>query len=415
MSLPMSATADVLVIGAGPYGLSTYAHLRRLGVRARILGEPMRTWQAHMPAGMFLKSTPAASTIAAGRPGFGLDDYCRLIGVPPLAESEQVPAKLFVAYGKWFTAQLAPEVERTEVTEVRHVGGAFQVRTSDGEEFGVRSVVVASGLIGHAHVPPELAPLTSDHDPADAPVSHSSQHEDLTVFAGRDVAVVGAGQSALETAALLAEASARPTVLVRGSQVQFGGTPCATAPTGARRLTAKPDSPLGPGWSLLAFTKGPAAFRYLPDPARLDLVGRILGPSGAWWLRERVVDRFPIRTGQTVRGASVDGDRVALDLAGPDGDADGEGQTVHVDHVISATGYRIGPDAFAFLSPELRHAVTRVHNWPRLRPGYESSVPGLYFVGFPSAATFGPLMRFVCGTAYAGPRVARAVLARTRS
>ena len=65
--------ADVLVIGAGPYGLSVHAHLRRLGVRARILGDPMSTWRSHMPAGMYLKSTPAASNIAAGRPGYGLD------------------------------------------------------------------------------------------------------------------------------------------------------------------------------------------------------------------------------------------------------------------------------------------------------------------------------------------------------
>ncbi|MBR7836846.1 hypothetical protein KDL01_26445 [Actinospica durhamensis] len=101
------------------------------------------------------------------------------------------------------------------------------------------------------------------------------------------------------------------------------------------------------------------------------------------------------------------GGDVELLLTGPDGD-----ETLRTEHVIAATGYRIGPDSFPFLSPDLRAELARVEYWPRLGPGYQSSIPGLYFVGFPAAASYGPLMRFVCGTAFASPRVARAVHAR---
>jgi FAD-dependent urate hydroxylase len=403
-----SSTVDVLVIGAGPYGLSTYAHLHRRGLRARIFGEPMRTWQSHMPTGMFLKSTPSASNIAAGRPGFGLADYCRTIGIEPPTGDEPVPVDLFIRYGRWFTDVLAPAVERAEIRTVSRVNGGFRIETSTGEQFDAGSVVVASGLIGHAYVPPELAAMASDEAPAEAPVSHPSQHEDLTVFAGRDVAVIGAGQSALESAALLAEAGARPTVLARRSPVMFADAPVESTGRADRRQRLKPGSPLGPGWSLYACARGPALFRRLPDGVRLDLVARILGPSGAWWLRERVVGRVPVYTGRHLLGASVDGDRVALKMV----DADGADQTVHTDHVLSATGYRIGDAAFGFLSPDLRRALTRLHGWPRLHGGFESSVPGLFFVGFPAAASFGPLMRFVCGTAYTGPRLAEALSAR---
>ena len=402
--------ADALVLGAGPYGLSVYAHLRRLGVRARIFGDPMSTWRSHMPAGMYLKSTPDASNIAAGRPGFGLADYCAQAGTRAPTGHDQVPVELFNAYGMWFADALAPQVERTEVTGIDQDGrGRFRVETGAGERFTVRSVVVASGLIEHAYVPPELAPLLQEPS---VPVSHSADHTDLSVFTGKQVAVIGAGQSALETAALLAEAGAHPTLLVRGEKVIFADSPYAppapTTPIGLLSRLPKPEGPLGPGWSLMAVTKGPAAFRHLPDAARLKAVARILGPSGGWWLRQRVEGAVPIRFGQKVLGAAMDGDGVTLKLAG----ADGMDGTLHADHVISATGYRIGPDSFAFLSETLRARLDRVASWPRLGPGYESSIPGLYFAGFPSAASYGPLMRFVCGTAYASPRLAKALLSR---
>ena len=400
--------ADTLVLGAGPYGLSAYAHLQRLGVRTRILGDPMSTWRSHMPAGMLLKSTPAASNIAAGRPGYALADYCAQQGTRPPTGHEQVPVELFNAYGMWFADTLAPQVERTEVTEIdQDHDGRFHIATTTGERFTVRSVVIASGLIEHAYTPPELAPLLSEPT---APLSHSADHTDLSALAGKHVAVIGAGQSALEIAALLAESGAFPTLLTKGQKLLFADSPHTPTPSTAGALSRlpKPDGPLGPGWSLTAVTKGPAAFRHLPDAARLKAVARILGPSGGWWLRERVQTAVPIRFGQKVLGATADADGITLKLAS----TDGQDGTLHADHVISATGYRIRPDSFAFLSDPLRARLDRVASWPRLGPGYQSNIPGLFFIGFPSAASYGPLMRFVCGTTYAAPRLAKAIASR---
>lgn len=401
---------DVLVIGAGPYGLSAYTHLRRRGLQARIFGHPMRTWKSHMPAGMLLKSAGTATDLDAGEPGFTLADYCRAAGIDPPSGYEPVPADLFIRYGNWFTEQLVPEVERTDVTGVHRQGSGFRVETADGGEFDARAVVVATGLIGQSYVPPELAGFTADEDPAKAPVSHSSQHDDLSVFAGREVIVVGAGQSALESAALLAEAGATPVVVARRSPVVFAQPPDRQGARGIRGTQlAKPDTPLGPGWSLYACARGPAVFRRLPDGVRLDLVSRVLGPAGAWWLHDRVVDRVPVHTGRHLRRVEPRGDgRVTLTTVGEDGHE----HTMESDHVLSATGYRIGPEAFGFLDRQVRHALAKVHGWPRLRAGFESSVPGLYFVGFPAAASYGPLMRFVAGTSYAAPRVTEAAAAR---
>lgn len=431
---------DVLVIGAGPYGLSTYAHLRRRGLRVRILGQTMHTWQAHMPARMLLKSPAAASNLDAPTPGHDLADYCRTAGIRTPDADEPVPLGLFADYGRWFAECLAPAVEEVRVRRVDRCPGGFSVDTASGERFVAASVVVASGLAGHEYVPAELGTLgrrararcgsavcfssawgevnvgslptdapDPTPDPTRGPLSHTSEHTDFSAFADRDVAVIGAGQSALESAALLAEAGARPTVLARRSPVSWAGPPAVEPHLGAR-LRNGPSSPLGPGWMTYASTHGPAVFRHLPDRVRLELVARILGPFGAWWLRERVQGVVPILEGHRLLGASVDGDRVALRVRSPGG-AD---LTLHTDHVLAGTGYRVAPDALGFLTPHLRASLAVAGGWPRLRADFSSSVPGLYFVGPLAAGSFGPLLRFVCGTSFTSPRVAAAVTARSR-
>ena len=56
--------SEVLIIGAGPYGLSISTHLRGRGIDHLIVGRPMDTWRAHMPTGMYLKSEPYGSDMS---------------------------------------------------------------------------------------------------------------------------------------------------------------------------------------------------------------------------------------------------------------------------------------------------------------------------------------------------------------
>lgn len=114
----------VAVIGAGPFGLSTAAHLRARGVPVRVFGEPMVSWRDHMPEGMLLKSTPAASSIDAPQHGHTLLDYCNAAGIPRLVTDEDIiPVETFIAYGEWFQQKLVPELERVRVVSVDRKGG----------------------------------------------------------------------------------------------------------------------------------------------------------------------------------------------------------------------------------------------------------------------------------------------------
>ncbi|MGD0375620.1 MAG: NAD(P)/FAD-dependent oxidoreductase [Streptosporangiaceae bacterium] len=404
-----TTSRPAVIVGAGPYGLSIASHLQARGVPVRIFGEVMGSWRNQMPAGMCLKSTPWASSLGAPEPGSTLADFQAAHGIPKLRDDEVVPLEQFIRYGEWFAGRLTPEVEPSMVHWIEKRGDGFLVRLDTGENIAARSVVLANGLAGFAHVPAELAAIAPDGASPFGLVSHSSHHHQLAEYAGRQVAVIGAGQSALESAALLHESGADVQLVAR-EPIRFGDPP-ADPDRQAHSLLPAPRTPLGPSWGLYPFSYLAGGFRYLPERARLRLVRKVLGPLGAWWLADRVNGKFPVHEGYRLEEAYLDGAKAALRLVAEDGHR----FTVRTDHVLAATGYRPDVSKIGFLSPGLRARLQTPTGSPRLSASFESDVPGLYVVSLAAAATFGPLMRFVCGTPFTARRVSAAISARSRT
>jgi len=125
-------------------------------------------------------------------------------------------------------------------------------------------------------------------------------------------------------------------------------------------------------------------------------VRKILGPAPGWFIKEQVVGKMPFHLGTNIEKASVQCNRVSLELT----NGDGARKTLVVDHVIAATGYKVDLRRLSFLNSNLRAAIRSVEYAPVLSSTFESSVPGLYFVGTSAANTFGPLMRFAYGAGY---------------
>jgi FAD-dependent urate hydroxylase len=88
---------------------------------------------------------------------------------------------------------------------------------------------------------------------------------------------------------------------------------------------------------------------------------------------------------------------------------DGTDREVVTEHVITGTGYKVDLNRLQFLSPEIRRQIAVVAGSPLLSSTFESSVPGLYFVGLAAANTFGPLMRFAFGAGFAAERISKAI------
>ncbi len=387
------AYCHVAIIGAGPYGLAAAAHLRARGVETRIFGEPMEFWKRHMPRGMFLRSSATASSLDDPEGRLGLDRYRSLHGV---AHAKPVPLEDFVRYGLWFQQRAVPDVDRRRVTHLAEDGSGFRVSLEDGEEFSARRVVVATGIGPFAQRPAQFAGLPPSL------VSHSSDHGDLRPFAGRRVVVVGAGQSALESAALLYEAGAEVEVVARAPRVAWlaDGPQHASLVAAARRLLGPivrpPFDIMGPrvvSW-LIAW---PRMFRRSPRALQEFLTARAVRPAGAGWLVPRLAS-VRITTGRAITAATPVGSALRLWL--------GDGTERLVDHLLLATGYRMDAGRYPFLAPTLRQALRTRDGYPELDVGFESSVPGLHFLGTAAAGTFGPVCRFVVGTRYAARALA---------
>ncbi len=385
-----SRPVDVAIIGAGPYGLSLAAHLRARGVDHRVIGRPMDLWRSHMPAGMLLKSQPFASNLSDPGGTHTLEAFCRDTGRPYTPYGTPVPLDVFVEYGSWFQHDLVPEVDDTLVTNVSGVDGHFNLSTRDGGDLAARRVVVAVGVQHFPHVPAVLAGLPPEL------LSHTSAHTDLGTFAGRDVIVVGAGQSALESSALLRESGARVRVVARAGQPVWNGDPVSLDRGPAARLR-EPISGLGSGWTTWFYSRHPELFRHLPRRQRSYRARTALGPAGANWLRPRVEGQVPVLAGYSLLDAEPAGDGVRLRLRSRDGDV----VRLHTGHVLAATGYRTDLDRLSFLDGDLRRRIRTMERTPAVDRFFMSSVPGVHFIGPAVAPTFGPVMRFVYGTQFA--------------
>jgi cation diffusion facilitator CzcD-associated flavoprotein CzcO len=368
-------------------------HLRRMGVDAYALGDPMSFWRT-MPKGMHLRSNWTATSIGEPHGPLSLDSYVAETGDPV---GSPVPLDKFVEYGNWFQQRAVPDLDARRVARVDRGANGFELELSDGERMTARRVVVACGIEPFAWRPRGFDSLPQEL------VSHTADHEDLARFAGRRVAVVGGGQSAFESAALMAEAGADVDVFVRRSRVVWLKANSPKNVLGPIGPVVYAPTDVGPLWySRLVAT--PDLFRRLPRRAQTRIAYRSIRPACSNWVRVRLDDvKIHLDTSVSVAGHTDDTLRLAVD-----------GSEREFDRLVLGTGYKLDIARYPFLAPGLLAGIERVAGYPILARGLESSVAGLHFLGAPAAWSFGPTQRFVSGSWYGGRTVARAIASANR-
>jgi thioredoxin reductase len=362
----------------------------------------METWATQMPKGMLLKSDGFATSLYDPARSFTFAHYCRErnipyadLGVPPRLED-------FVDYGRAFQRRLAPRLEEAMVECLEHDGSHYRLRLETGAHCAARAVIVAAGISHFAALPKALLDLPQDL------VTHTSHHHDLSAFKGRKVAVIGAGASAADVAGLLHEAGAEAHLIARGSRIPFHDK--MRLPRPLYDKLRRPSSKIGPSWKSLLFTKFPHLFRHLPEETRLRIARTYLGPAPGYFMRDRVIGKLAVHYGLQAVQAKPNAGGVLLTLASDSG----ETREFEADHVICGTGYRPELARLPFLGDAFISRINAVQGTPVLSANFESSMPGLYFVGAIATNTFGPVLRFACGAEFAAPRVARHLSRRHR-
>ena len=254
---------------------------------------------------------------------------------------------------------------------------------------------MAVGLYYYANRPEPYASIP------DGLVSHSFEHRDFRRFAGRDVIVIGGGQSGIEFAALLYEAGAAVQVVSRRPINWL--PPDRTETRGALARLLAPDAGIAPGWVNWVWDRRPYLFYRFPQSWK-DRYNASYPPGANDWLRTRVLGKIALHEGRTVANVDVANGRVAATLS--------DGARLSADHVLLATGYRVNINRLPMLHASLRAELMTDGANPILNHWFESSIPGLYFVGVTSLRAFGPLYRFVAGCGAAARRVASAIARR---
>lgn len=318
-----------------------------------------------MPQNMFIRSNPLYISFSDPKDQWTIERYCEETDTP--LESP-FPRPAFVDYGFWFARQAGVEFTTELAARVTRSIDTYEIVTQTGRHLSAARVVIATGLQHFSYIPEELRALPS------ALLTHTFGQTDFDQFRGRSVAVIGSGQSAWEAAALLHMAHSDVELLFRNEEVRFAG----------EDNTA----------SGLRLIESAEQFYRQPLEVKEERWHTPRRGSVAQFLKPYVDGKVKVTGGVQIVQAEVTGDGLAqLTLS--------SGETRTVDHVITATGYRINLELLPFLAPDLRSAVHRepipFQGFPLLSEHFECSVPGLYFAGPIASHTHGPAFGFVAG------------------
>ncbi|MEU2428245.1 NAD(P)/FAD-dependent oxidoreductase [Streptomyces sp. NPDC007861] len=352
----MDLTDDrpVYVIGGGPGGLAAAAALRERGVRAVVLEKSESvgaSWRGHYDR-LHLHTTRRLS----GLPGLPMP---RRFG-RWVARDDVI--RYLEKYAEFHELELVTGVE---VTRIEPAGDDWLLHASGGRRLTGRAVVVATG---HNHTP--RLPDWPGRDTYAGELLHASAYRNAAPYAGKDVLVVGVGNTGAEIAVDLVEGGAeRVRLAVR------------TVPHIVRRSTA--------GWP--AQRTGILVRRL---PVRLvdragDLVGRISVPD----LSAQGLPRPDTGLYSRVRQGAIPVQDVGLIEAVRSGRVEvvaavesfddskvvlADGSHLTPDAVVAATGYSRA------LEPLVGHlGVLDDRGRPVAHGGRAPrQAPGLYFTGF---------------------------------
>lgn len=369
---------QVLIIGAGPYGVGIAQALWERGLDVVVVGTPFELWFHHTLDAMDLRSDLNASEIYSRDGRYRLEDFAESHGEAPLPA--RLPVEIYRRYLRWVEGRLPFALERTRVERLDRTDETFVADLGDGRRATAAAVVVATGLGGHQHLPAAIAELPREQ------VLHSWDTEAIQEIEGARVLVVGGGQSAAESVDSLRRRSNRVTWALRHPP-EFFSEPLRL-PTPLFKLVLR--------CSALLYR--------LPGPF-LTLVSRLI-------FKTTITPTMrPAWDDPQVEKALLAAEELQLEI-GEDGTVWSRRLDRSFDHVVSATGFRFSLAGLPFLAPSVAGGLELGEGFPPLDRSFQTQVPNLFLAGGIAEGTFGPAQRFIMGSWPAAHQIADALESR---
>jgi thioredoxin reductase len=364
----MQQQTNVLIIGAGPFGLSLAAYAEYLGLDYLVTGRPMEFWIRNMPEGMYLRSRSDWSLDPTDR--FSILKYLEKLG-KTTKEVEPLTRDFYLRYARWFQDSSGIQPIPLYVTKLDHARSGFQAVLENNDLIEARNVVLAIGMGYFKNQPSALTNLLPR-----GRYQHTCDAVQLTILRGRRVLILGGRQSAFEWAALLNDAGAAEVHLVhRHESPKFAESDWNWV------------SPLVDG-----MVSDPAWFRHLPQEEKDAIVKRMWEEGRLKvepWLEKRVMKPSAYIHEKTSLTSCTERPDSSLDVHLDNGDS------FVVDEVILATGYKVDLSQVPFLAyGNLMEQIEIRNGFPVLDPYFETCVPGLYITSMPAGQDFGPFFGF---------------------
>lgn len=364
----MKQKTPLLIVGAGPFGLSLAAHLKQKNVEHIHIGTSMDYWKNHMPKEMYLRSACDWHLDADNE-----DTILKYLETQNLTPPDVEPLSLefYLGYVNWFQSQKGLSPRPVWVKQLSRTGDSFHAVLDNGDEIEAQKVVLAVGLRHFKNIPPEYKTLF----PANT-FQHTADLMDFSALKDKRVLIIGGRQSAFEWTALIHEHGAREV-----------------------HLSYRHDTPAfePSDWTwvnpiLQDMVDQPAWFRNLAQEEK-DQVSQRMWKEGRLklepWLVKRVSKENVILHPQTFVTKCMQMPSKELKITLNDV------STLVIDQVILATGYKVDIAQIPMLADGgLVEQIHTKNGFPVLDEGFQSSIPNLYFTGFPAAQDFGPFFGF---------------------
>ena len=366
--MAISKHVNLLIVGAGPFGLSMAAYAKYKNLDHMVIGKPMSFWKENMPKGMLLRSGREWHLCPEGI--YTIDKYLETKRLKP-EDVEPLSLDCYLGYAEWFQEQIKAQIRESLVQRLDHSNNQFLATLDDGQIIAANDVLLAIGFRYFKNVPTELAEIIPPKR-----FSHTCDLVNFDSLKGKRCLIVGGRQSAYEWAALINENGAASIHVSHRHEIpQFAKSDWAWV------------SPM-----MDTMTKNPGWFRNLAKRRRNEIEqrfwaeGRLKLEPWLWprinkenikiWPSSRIVACTELPTGEL---------EVKLDV----------GERLNVDHIILATGYKVNMENVPFLAAgNVLSKLKTKGGSPVLDENFQCNIPGLFITSMAATRNFGNFFAF---------------------